>query len=350
MSAKIKIVHYINQFFGGYGGEEQAHLSPVVKEGVVGPGVALERVLQGRGEVLATIICGDNYMAERLNEIVAEIVELIKRYEPDLVIAGPSYTAGRYGVACGAVCSMVQKNLGIPAICAMFEENPGVELFRKELYIVKTGNNAKTMLQDMELMLNLGIKLVKGESLGPPAAEGYFQRGFRKNIISDKKATERAMDMLLDKYYNRPFQTEVPVVDFDKLKPAKPVEDLSRITVALITDGGLVPKDNPDGIEASNATKFGIYPIAEKEKLLPQDFIVQHRGYDTSYVAADPNRLVPVDAMRELEKEGYIGKLYENFMVTTGVMTSMENSKKIGRGMVERLLRDKVDAVLLTST
>ena len=43
--AKYRIVHYLNQFFGGIGGEEMGHFEPVVEEKVIGPGVALAKGL-----------------------------------------------------------------------------------------------------------------------------------------------------------------------------------------------------------------------------------------------------------------------------------------------------------------
>ena len=57
----LKVVHYINQFFAGLGGEEKAETGPQIKEGHVGPGMAIRNVLGDRGEVVATVICGDNY-------------------------------------------------------------------------------------------------------------------------------------------------------------------------------------------------------------------------------------------------------------------------------------------------
>ncbi|HBF78235.1 MAG TPA: hypothetical protein DDX02_10445, partial [Clostridiaceae bacterium] len=33
----MKVVHYINQFFGQIGGEEKADITPQLHEGVVGP-------------------------------------------------------------------------------------------------------------------------------------------------------------------------------------------------------------------------------------------------------------------------------------------------------------------------
>ena len=38
----LRVVQYINQFFAQIGGEEMAHVKPEVREGIVGPGVALQ--------------------------------------------------------------------------------------------------------------------------------------------------------------------------------------------------------------------------------------------------------------------------------------------------------------------
>ena len=42
---KKRIVHYINQFFAGIGGEEKADTKPESRPGVVGPGMALAKEL-----------------------------------------------------------------------------------------------------------------------------------------------------------------------------------------------------------------------------------------------------------------------------------------------------------------
>ena len=39
-----RIVHYINQFFAGIGGEEKADFRPESREGAVGPGIAFKAV------------------------------------------------------------------------------------------------------------------------------------------------------------------------------------------------------------------------------------------------------------------------------------------------------------------
>ena len=42
---KYKIVHYINQFFAGIGGEEKADYKPELREGNGGPGLDLDTAL-----------------------------------------------------------------------------------------------------------------------------------------------------------------------------------------------------------------------------------------------------------------------------------------------------------------
>src|SRR5258706_343335 len=54
MSGPLRVVHYVNQFFGGIGGEDQAHVGVTAKAGAVGPGRALEKALGGEARVAST--------------------------------------------------------------------------------------------------------------------------------------------------------------------------------------------------------------------------------------------------------------------------------------------------------
>ena len=118
----------------------------------------------------------------------------------------------------------------------------------------------------------------------------------------------------------------------------------------LITDGGLVPKGNPDRIEGTAATRWGAYKIEGRDDLRGEDYEVSHGGYDTRFVQEDPDRLVPLDAMREMEKDGVIGKLHEEFISTCGRSNPLSNTPRLGREIAEKIKKDGVDAVILTST
>src|SRR5262249_36456738 len=118
----------------------------------------------------------------------------------------------------------------------------------------------------------------------------------------------------------------------------------------LVTDGGLVPRGNPDRPEQRPAAKVRLHPLPDADAPPATAYEVSHPGYDNTYVAQDPHRLVPVDDARELEREGRIGRLHDHFLTTTGVGTPLETSRRLGREMAEHLQEAGVDAVILTST
>ncbi len=350
MSRPIRVVQFLNQFYAQLGGEEKAGLPPQIMEGPVGAARATAQILASQGSVVATLMCGDNYAAEATEDAVHTMLELLRPFNPDLVLAGPAFNAGRYGVACGALCTAVQARLDIPAVTGMFAENPGVDLYRRSLYIIETGPSATEMHGAITRMLSLGCKLVSGESIGRPAEERYFPRGITRNELSAHTAAERATAMLLAKLRGEAFESEVPIPQFERVVPPARVGDLRRARIALVTDGGFVPKGNPDGIEPMAATKYGAYDVAGKDRLPATEYDNVHRGYDTTYVKQDPNRLIPLDVARELEKEGKIGSVHDLVYSTTGVATTLENSRRIGREIAAKLKAAGVDAVILTST
>jgi glycine reductase len=75
-----------------------------------------------------------------------------------------------------------------------------------------------------------------------------------------------------------------------------------------------------------------------------------HGGYDPTYANADPNRVLPLDVVRQLERKGRIGQLHETYYATVGNATSVENAKRFGAAIAVRLVRAGVQAVMLTST
>lgn len=348
--SKIKVVHYINQFFAGIGGEEKAHVEPELREGVVGPGMALNAGFKGEAEIVATVICGDSYFNENLEEAQKTILEMIKSQEPDLFIAGPAFNAGRYGVACGTITAAVQDELGIPALTGMYEENPGVDMFSKEVYIAATRDSAAGMRQAVQVMVPLALKLVNNEEIGSPEEEGYHPKGIRKNFFTEQRGSARAVDMLLKKLKGEEFVTEFPMPDFDRVEPAAALKDLSKAKIAIVTSGGIVPKGNPDHIESSSASKYGEYDISGFDNLTAETHETAHGGYDPVYANLDADRVIPVDVLRQYEKEGKIGELHRYFYTTVGNGTAVASSKAFSEEIGQKLIDDGVDAVILTST
>ena len=340
----------MNQFFAQIGGEEKGDVGPDVKEGPIGPGLARQRALGEQGEVVATIFCGDNFFAENQDGVIEKLLQLMRPFAPDLLIAGPAFESGRYGIACGAICQAAEQRLGIAAITGMAEDNVGTGLYRKRIYIVDSGTTIARMLPALHRMAALGLKLARREPIGKPQDEGYFSRGIKRNEFAAKPPADRAVDMLLAKLRGEAFYSEISPPKFTGSKPAAPLGDLKSAVIALVTDGGLVPEGNPDKIEPGRPTRFTTISIQDVNTLDADKFDAVHSGYDTTFTNQDPNRLVPLDAMRELENDGVIGKVHEFVHSTGGAHAAVENATNIGRQIAGRLKAAGVSGVILTST
>jgi betaine reductase len=348
---KLRVVHYVNQFFGQIGGEDKAGIAPQLREGPAGPGAALQAAIaEFGGEVVATVICGDNYFADNMEQAKQEILQLIVEQRPDAFVAGPAFNAGRYGTACGAVAQAVGKEIGIPVITGMYVENPGVELYRKYVYIISTQDSARGMREAIAAMARLLGKLIRGEKLGSPETEGYISRGIRRNEFAAQSGAQRAVEMLLAKLKGEPFTTELPMPDFDRVPPSPAVANMKEAILAVVTSGGIVPKGNPDRIESSSASKYGKYSIEGLTDLTSETHETAHGGYDPVYANQDPDRVLPVDVLRELEAEGAFAKLHPYHYATVGNGTSVANAAQFGASIAADLKNAGVNAVILTST
>lgn len=345
-----KAIHYINQFFAGIGGEDTADYKPEIREGLLGPSLALNSMLDA--EVTHTIICGDNFMGSNTDEAVETILGFLEDKEFDIFVAGPAFQAGRYGVACGTICKAVKEKFNVPVITSMNEENPGVEMFKKDMYIFEGGKSAAKLRDDVRVMANFANKILKGEKTGPADEEGFFPRGIRAQmwLESGKTAAQRGVEMLIRKLNNEPYITELPIPKQDRVPVASPIRDLSKANIAMVTTGGIVPVDNPDRIQSASATRWGRYDISGVDRLESGVYKTIHAGFDPAAADADPNVIMPIDAMKAYLKEGKIGKLHDYFYSTVGTGTTQAEAARMGKEIVEKLKEDNVDGVIMTST
>lgn len=349
-----KAILYINQFFGQIGGEEMADFPPEIREGLVGPAIELKKQLGEGYEVTHTIICGDNFMGSRQEEAINTILGFLEGKELDIFFAGPAFRAGRYGSACGNICKAVKEKFKVPVITSMNEENPGVDMFRKQIYIFEGGASAAAMRKDISVMAAFGKKLLAGEELLSAEEEGYYGRGIRKQVFLDPpvNAADRVIGMLLKKVKGERFISELPIPPSDlvPIAPAISPEELSKLQVALVTSGGIVPVGNPDRIQSASATKWGKYDVSKLHDLVDGKFMTIHAGYDPAAANADPDVVLPLDALRAYEKEGRIGGVYKYFYSTVGTGTTQAEAARMGREIAAELIADGVKAVILTST
>lgn len=350
MANEYKVLYYVNQFFGQIGGEEKAGMAPEFHKDKIGPAVGFEQQLKGEGQVVGTIICGDNYFNENKESSLDFIMDIVKKESPDVFVAGPAFNAGRYGVACAEISKAVAEQLNIPVVTGMYIENPGLDTCKEMAYVVSTSDSAGGMRKALPLMAKITDKLAKGIEIGSPDEEGYIARGMRKTLIVEKRGSLRAVEMLLKRLKGEEFVTEMPMPVFDVVEPAPAIKDLSKATIALATSGGIVPAGNPDRIQSASAQKWGKYDVSGRDSLNAPDFYTTHGGYDPVYANENPNRVAPLDLLKDLAKAGYIGKVFDFFYTTTGTGTSVSNAVKFGREIGKELKEAGVDGVILTST
>lgn len=346
---KFKVLYYVNQFFGQIGGEEKAGMEPIFKKENIGPALGFNGLLGDEGEVVGTLICGDNYFNENKEEALEYIMKVIKEENPDIVVAGPAFNAGRYGMACSGVANAVIDELNIPVVTGMYIENPGLDSCRSKAIVVKVSDSAAGMRNALPVMANIVKKLMKGEELGLPEEEGYIAQGKRLTVFSEKRGSQRAVEMLIARLNNEPFETELPMPVFDKVDAAAAIKDLSKATIALVTSGGMVPHGNPDRIQSASAQKWGKYDVSGRDALTGE-YCTIHGGFDPVYANDIPDRIAPLDMLKEYQKEGVIGNVFEYFYTTTGTGTSVGNSIKFGTEIGKELKEAGVDGVILTST
>ncbi len=349
MSGPLRVVHYVNQFFGGIGGEEQAHVGVTVRAGAVGPGRVLEKALGDGARVEATLVGGDNFVNERVEEASRVIVAELDRLRPDVLVAGPAFGSGRYGLACALVCKVAQGR-NIPAITAMHPENPGASSARREIYIVPTGASTTSMQAALDALAPLVRRLGRGEPLGPAEVDGYLPRGMRRVHDRGRPGYRRALDMLLDKLHGRPYRSEVPYAAPERVPPAPPVADLSRARIAMVTTGGLMRKGNPDKQVSANAVRYHRHTVAELESLSPADWEAYHAGYFNHLVNSNPNYILPLSFLRDLERQGKVGHVHEHIYALPGVSTPVAVSAGHGRSIAADLKAGGVDGALLVAT
>jgi betaine reductase len=124
-----------------------------------------------------TVVGGDNYATEHVESLSALVVQEVQQCQADLFVAGPCFEAGRYGMAAGALCKAVKAALGVPVTTSMAVENPGVDMYRSDIYIVDSGTPVQAMRDVLTTMARLAWKFIDHQAIGRPGEEGYIPPG-----------------------------------------------------------------------------------------------------------------------------------------------------------------------------
>jgi betaine reductase len=350
----FSIVHFVNQFFSGIGGEDKADTPVGVLEKPSGVTRSLQSQLAEQARVITTIYCGDNYFHEHPEEAKEAVLREVRERKPQLFVAGPAFNSGRYGLAGVEICHAVASDLGIPCVTAMHPDNPAVEVYRKyrnqKIYLLPTAETVAGMNEAMKSLARFTRRLASGAEIGSAEKEGYLPRGIRRQLRTDRPAVERAIEMLMKKLRDEPFVTELPMETWDQITPAPPLRDLSNATIALVTTSGVVPWGNPDSFRTFRNTFWRKYGFAELGAMEPGRWEAVHGGYNVSAMNEKPHYGVPLDALRALEAEKFFGRLYPAYYVVPGNQGNPTTMSRIGQEIAADLRKEGADGVLLVAT
>jgi len=349
-----QVVHFMNQFFAGQGGEEKTDTPMSLVEGPVGPGVLLQSLLGESAKIVATVYCGDNYFHEHADEASQRIVELVGPWEADLFVAGPAFEAGRYGAACVEASQAIATGLGVFCISAMYRDNPGVAVYEShrnpKVFLFPTSSTAAGMREALDHIADFSRRIFAQEPIGSAGQEGYLPRGIRMMTRSDRRGIDRALDTVLAKIDGRPFRSEVPLETFERVPPAPRIRDLSKATIAITTTTGVVPLGNPDRFVERRNTRWAKYAIADADTMEKGRWEAVHGGINTMFLNENPNLGVPLDVLRDLEKEGVVGALHEYYYVTPGPQAAVTAMQAAGAEMASDMIAAGVDGAIMVPT
>ncbi len=339
----LRAIHYLNQFFAGIGGEEAAGCAPARREGAVGPGRRLQAMLGSGVEIVATIHCGDDRAASDPDAARA-ILDLAG--DADLLIAGPAFTSGRYGIACARVAAAAAAG-GTRAVASMHADNPGVAETGTATVVLSL-ETARGMEESLRRLAGAVARIAAGEPL--TAADHLLTPAVRTNRLTDRSAAERAVDLVLARLHGDRHATEIAMTGFGRVTPAAPLADAGSALIALLTEGALVPQGNPDRLESARARRWLRYPLEGRSELASGVYESVHGGFSTVLANADPHRILPLDTAREMEAEGRIGRLHHEYLVTAGNGTHVATAARFGVEWASELRRANVQAAVLTAT
>ena len=347
-----RIIHYLNQFYAQIGGEGKAGQEVFFVPKPLGIGTLIHNSLPGNDNDYATIICGDNYFHEQEELTINTIGKFLDEFRPDILVAGPAFNAGRYGLACAKVCSYARERWRIPTLMGMFEENPGTREVARQVFVIETGPSVMAMQGTLKKFMKLLDLLISEntEAIENFRSEFCLRIPRRFTVKAEAPDFVRAADLLLAKLKGKPYESEIPFIERKPHPIPAAIGGLGGATLALVTEGGLVPKGNPDRLESTRGSRFLKYSIKDRDDLKGGEFEAMHTGYDTSMVNEDPDRIVPLDALRELEKAGRFKKLHDYYYVTTGTGAHPSKMEEIGAGIAEELVGSGIQGVILTST
>lgn len=129
----------------------------------------------------------------------------------------------------------------------------------------------------------------------------------------------------------------------DDLPPFQPLsKPLSECRLGLVASGGIYVTGQV-AFHYKDDTSFRAIP----KNVKTTDLRATHFAYDLTDARKDPNVVFPIDTLRDLVSEGFIGEMADYaYTFMGGIYSSRRVREELAPAITDRLLEEKVDAVL----
>ena len=118
---------------------------------------------------------------------------------------------------------------------------------------------------------------------------------------------------------------------------------LARSRLALIASGGIYVTGQV-AFHHKDDTSFRAIP----KDVRTRDLRVTHFAYDKTDARADPNVVFPIDTLRALVADGFIGELCDHaYTFMGGIYSSRRVREELAPRITQRLLEERADLALL---
>ena len=179
---------------------------------------------------------------------------------------------------------------------------------------------------------------------------GFIPRGKRRAIMVERAGYQRAVTMLLDKMSGMSYSSEIHVISPGRVKPAPPVSNLEECKLGMVTTGGLIPKGNPERETSGHPDRYFKYSIDKIDEMVSDDWEAFHGGYYNITSSENPNYILPLPAVRELERTGVVGSVSPTIFTMPGVGTPIEKARRFGAEIAKELEEQGVNCCILVAT
>ncbi len=146
----MKVLVVFDQGLSGLGGVGNLNLPLTIQKGSIGTGMLLTpHFAKVNAQIIATIACGINVFSENEDEVVKKIALMVKKVNPDFVLAGPSFNFKEYSKLCAKLVFKLKEE-GFTNACAMMskENQEIIEEYSSKIDIIKMPKKGETGLND----------------------------------------------------------------------------------------------------------------------------------------------------------------------------------------------------------